>query len=77
MRSPEREKDLLTRSVRTGDPVQINLHVSSRAALVDGLGEADCPVPNELSFYDNLGSIALKEHRDSQHSNAGCSFLAK
>jgi hypothetical protein len=65
MRLPEGEKSPFASAIRTSDPVQIDLNVSSRTALVDGLRQAFCPFPNELSFENNLGSITKNKNRGS------------
>jgi hypothetical protein len=65
MRSPEGEKGLLASVVRTSDTVEINLNFRPGTALSDGLRQTICPIPHELPFQDNPGSISEVEDRGS------------
>jgi hypothetical protein len=56
-------------TIRTSYPIEINLNVSGRTAVSDGFRQAGCPFPHKWSLQENLGSIAKKENRGSQHDH--------
>ena len=67
MALPQAEQRAFARAIRTSDPVEVNFDFSKRTAVSDGLRQTICPFPYKLSIQDNLGSIAQKEDRGSEH----------
>jgi hypothetical protein len=69
MRMREGQKSPFAGPICTSNSIEINLDFSHRTAVSNGLRQAGCPFPHKWSLQDNLGSIAKKQNRGSQHDD--------
>jgi hypothetical protein len=69
---PEDDKDLFSHAISTGDPVKINLDLTLRAALGEGIRQTFCPLLHKLPGQDDLNSISEVQDSGSQHKQWKC-----